>query len=437
MEKRRWSDGLTRYHYLVLTVAAMGWLFDTMDQWLFVFARMPAMKDLLAQAHPGASPAEVGDMAKYYGGIVQAVFLFGWATGGLFFGMVGDRLGRTRTMIVTILIYALFTGLSALSQNWQQFAMFRFLTGLGIGGEFAAGASLVAEAMPEHARTMAMAVLQACSAFGNMMAGAVNLILASVTTDHGAWRWLFVIGAAPAALVFVIGYFLKEPERWTAARDAARSGEIELGSIPHLFREAELRRNTLVGVGLAAVGVIGFWGIGTFSPDLLRSVINPASDPSLARYTEQMVGATGIAQNCGSFFGMLGFAWFAQRIGRRPTFAASFIACTLIVPAVFHLTTSGTIAFITFPVLGLVTSLLFGGYAVYFTELFPTRLRATGTGVCYNVARYLAMAGPFLQGYLSQQFGIRMAATYLSATFLLGLVVLIWAPETKGKPLPE
>ena len=144
-----------------------------------------------------------------------------------------------------------------------------------------------------------------------------------------------------------------------------------------------------------------------------------------------------MAQNAGSFFGVLAWAWLAQRVGRKRAFAASFIACAIVVPGTFHLTSSFATALLLFPIMGFCLTSLFGGYAIYFPELFPTRLRATGTGFCYNVARYVAISGPWLLGQLSKEVGIVQAATIISVVFVLGLFVLPFAPETKGKPLPE
>jgi MFS family permease len=417
---------LTGYHWLVLTVAALGWAFDTMDQWLYVLARQPAMAELLKAAPEDPKVAS-------YAGIVQAIFLFGWATGGFLFGIVGDKWGRTRTMIVTILLYAGFTGLTAFTQNWYQFAVCRFLVGLGVGGEFASGAALVAEVFPPHARPMALGIMQAASAIGNMTAGFINL---TVGASLG-WRWVFGVGFFPALLVFVIRMFVREPERWEHARQEALVGRTQLGNIAEMFGDPRWRRNALVGISLAAVGVIGFWGIGTWSPDLLRSVLNPQNLTELKPHTERMVSIAIMAQNFGAFFGILSWAWVAERIGRRGAFALSFLSCLFVVPLTFLATNSFASALVLFPLLGFFTTSLFGGYAVYFPELFPTRLRATGTGFCYNVARYLAIAGPYTFGHLRAIFGIRTAGTLLSGIFLLGLAVLPFAPETKGKPLPE
>lgn len=433
-----WRTGLTGYHYLVLAVACFGWLFDTMDQWLYVLARQPAITELLGA---GATAADVGRVS----GNVQAIFILGWATGGLLFGIIGDRWGRTRCMAVTVLMYAVFTGLSGLAWSWGSFAVFRFLTGLGIGGEFAAGAALVAEVFPDHARTAALSIMQAASALGNMLAGFISYGVFSSVTSPDAWRWIFMIGFIPALLVFVIRMFVKEPDKWKTAQEDAKRGDIKLGAIHHLLGP-ELRRRTLCAVALAAVGVIGFWGIGTFSPDLLRQAVNPENLPELKPKADQLASLAIIVQNAGAFFGILAWAWLAERIGRRGAFATSFVCCLIAVPLTFHLTTSFTMALVLYPIMGFFLTSLFGGYAVYFPELFPTRLRATGTGVCYNVARYISISGPWTFGYLRARLGesgyeghaaIAWAATIVSVVFILGLLVLPFAPETKGKPLPE
>lgn len=423
--RRSWRDGLTGYHYLVLVVASCGWLFDTMDQWLYVLARQPAIADLLDV--PLDDPA-----VKHYSGIVQTLFIIGWATGGFLFGMLGDRFGRTRTMALTVLMYAGFTGLSGLSQNWWQFAAFRFLTGLGVGGEFAAGASLVAEVFPDHARATALGIMQASSAIGNILAGVINLTVAPTW----GWRSVFFVGVLPAFLVFVIRLYVREPERWEDAKKKATGSHMSVGSILELFSPA-YRRGTLVGLGMAAIGIIGFWGISTWSPDLLRGVLNPTNDPALRAATERSVSLAAMAQNFGAFWGALAFAFIAQRIGRLPTFALTFLGCLYIIPATFFLTKSFALALYFFPLMGFFLLMLLGGFAVYFPELYPTRLRATGVGFCYNTARYLAAAAPMVFGHLSAVSGIAAAATILSSAFLFGLFILPVAEETKDKPLPE
>src|SRR6266436_2053463 len=169
-----WYKTLTRYHWFVLSVAALGWLFDTMDQQLFNIARRPAIQKLL-EPSPGVAPDK--ETVAEYSGYATSIFLIGWGTGGIGFGILGDLIGRVRTMIVTILLYSAFTGLSALSRGFWDFAAYRFLTGLGVGGEFAVGVSLVAEVMPERARPFALGLLQALSAVGNITAAVISMTL--------------------------------------------------------------------------------------------------------------------------------------------------------------------------------------------------------------------------------------------------------------------
>ncbi len=253
-----WYRAMNRYHWFVLAVAAMGWLFDTMDQQLFVLARPAAMEDLLPI--PSNADAKTVDAIRATrataSGNATTIFMTGWATGGLVFGVLGDRIGRARTMIITILLYSLFTGLSSLSQGVWDFAFYRFLTGLGVGGEFAVGVSLVAEVMPSIARPYALALLQALSGIGNVTAALIFLGL-GFAQEHGwiaralgtgaaavPWRIMFLVGALPAVVAVLIMRRLKEPEAWQrVSHDGTMTAQ--LGSYRSLFREPVLRSRAL------------------------------------------------------------------------------------------------------------------------------------------------------------------------------------------------
>src|SRR5258706_970155 len=213
----RWYRELNRNHWLILVVASLGWLFDTMDQQLFNLARRPAVSELLAARGGGAASA--GAIAEY-AGYTTMIFMIGWALGGVFFGILGDRIGRVKTMIVTILCYALFTGLSALSIGVWDFAAYRFVTGLGVGGQFAVGVALVAESLSDRARPFALGWLQAASTWGNMLAALVGIGLGRLEESGviaSAWRTMFLIGALPALLSVLVMRQLKEPEKWRRA----------------------------------------------------------------------------------------------------------------------------------------------------------------------------------------------------------------------------
>src|SRR5688572_12906708 len=285
-----WYKLLTRYHWFVLVVAALGWLFDTMDQQLFNLARNPALKELLtiksADTVIEPSPTEVNK----FGGYATSIFIIGWATGGLFFGVLGDRWGRARVMMLTILVYSLFTGLSALSTGFWDFAFYRFLTGLGVGGEFAVGVALVAEVMPERARPKALGLLQALSAVGNISAAMISMGFGHFQIAN-SWRWMFVIGSLPAMLALVVRMRLKEPEKWQAA---AAKKDKRLGSYAELFGNPNWLPPAIVAYGI----IIAI---------LLMCFLAPANWPKLG------IGIVlaFVALGCGAFsvFGGPGSRW--------------------------------------------------------------------------------------------------------------------------------
>jgi MFS family permease len=448
-----WYRGMTRYHWFVLTVAALGWLFDCLDQQLFNLARKPAMETLLATADAAADPKAV----DFFGGLSTCIFLAGWATGGLIFGVVGDRIGRAKTMMITILIYSLCTGLSALSQGFWDFAFYRFITGLGVGGEFAVGVALVAEVMPERARPYALGLLQALSAVGNFAAALIGIGLGQMQllTETGKiagwepWRWKFVIGALPAVLALVIRAGLREPEKWQEMKKRAALTGTALGGYAALFADPRWRRNAILGMLLACAGVIGLWGIGFFAIDLQRSVLKKTfeaqglSGRDLAGRLTIWSGVASMMIQVGAFAGMMLAARICQRLGRRPFFAIFFTAAMLSTAMVFRYLDDISDFWWMLPIMGFFQLSLFAGYAIYFPELFPTRLRSTGTSFCYNVGRFAAASGPFLLGQLSGSVfagaaePMRPAGLLMCLVFLLGLAVLPFAPETKGRPLPE
>ncbi|MBX7167579.1 MAG: MFS transporter [Pirellulales bacterium] len=448
--KRPWWHELNRYHWFVLVVAALGWLFDTMDQQLFALARTPAMQELLSTASPGGRVPAAKSVVDAAAANATAVFLIGWATGGIAFGILGDRIGRARTMLLTILVYSVCTGFSALSSGYYDFLAWRFLTGLGVGGEFAVGVSLVAEVMPARARPYALGLLQALSAVGNISAALINIGLGYLDKsgqlgEFSAWRVMFVIGTVPALLALVIRRRLKEPEAWQTSVGKHQ----DRGNLGELFGP-QWQRRAVGGVFLASAGVIGLWGIGFFSFDLLRSVFTKqleaqGIDPVQAKgQVSIMVGVTSIMQNLGGFLGIYAFTYLTGVMGRRPAFALSFVAATGATALVFSsINDFYWDVFWMIPLMGFCQLALFGGYAIYFPELFPTRLRSTGTSFCYNVGRFVAAVGPFVFGTLTSSVfadkaePARWAGVTMCSVFLLGLLVLPLLPETKDRPLPE
>ncbi len=486
-----WYKDLTRYHWFVLLVAALGWLFDCLDQQLFVLARPAAMISLVP-AHQYASAADLDLARRQAGDLVTAFFMAGWACGGLLFGVLGDRIGRVRTMLITILLYSIFTGLSALSTSVLDFGLYRFLTGLGVGGEFAVGVALVAEVMPSAARPYMLGLLQALSAVGNISAALINLGL-GVAEEQGLvdspWKTMFLIGTVPALLALLIMRKLREPEKWqkVSHEEAVKS---QLGSYRALFRDPRWRKHALLGLVLGSSGIIGLWSVGFFTPDLIRFVqrkgvaaavyqekiaaartagseaeaaqwttiadsvrkseavpetlrtLQESAAPTINGRLSRWSSYTSMMLNFGAFFGMFGFGALSQRIGRKPTFTIALLIAFLSTAAVFLFLQDFWQIFIMVPIMGFCQLSLFAGYAIYFPELFPTRLRSTGTSFCYNVGRFVAALGPLAKTWLESLFRdtpepLRYAGVTMCLVFLMGLCVLPFLPETVGKPLPE
>lgn len=386
------------------------------------------------------------------GDTATTIFVLGWAIGGLFFGWIGDTLGRAKTMALTILTYSLFTGLNGLATTELQFNILRFLTAMGVGGEFAAGAALVAETMPDRSRPAALGTLQALSAVGNMTAA----VLAFFIMPTLGWRWLFVVGALPGLVAVFVFLGLKEPQKWKEARarflTEKAEGSTKRSSYAGLLSDPRWRKRAIVGLLLGVVGVGGLWGVGFFTPELNRIIAKNYS----VEAKEKLVNVAFFLQQAGAFFGISAYTFFALRFGRKPAFAFFFALAFLVVSYNFLFADTIAEAYILAPLVGFVTLGPFGGYAIYFPELFPTRLRSTGVGFCYNVGRFLAalvpqmksgLKGLFMSGFLvlpllpsavgNAEQAIRYGSFLMIFIYPVGLLVLLFAPETKGQPLPE
>jgi MFS family permease len=261
-----------------------------------------------------------------------------------------------------------------------------------------------------------------------------------LSTAVSGWRILFMIGVLPAILIVFIMRSVKEPDAWQEAKKTSKHNlDKQMGDIGSLFRDPRWRRNTLVGLSLAVIGVIGLWGVGFYSPELIDNALK-----DLPTEKRTVIKAAGTAlQDVGALLGMLTFTWIATRMGRKLAFGLAFVFCWVVVSAVFLFLTEPWHAYVMLPLLGFATLSLFGGYSIYFPELYPTRLRASGTGFCYNVGRVLAALVIILKNPIRAEFdrmgfsdSFRSVSLVLASVYLLGLVVLIWAPETKGQPLP-
>jgi hypothetical protein len=338
--------------------------------------------------------------------------------------------------------------------------------------------ALVAEVMPPRARPYCLGLLQGLAALGHVTGSIISYFVGPQTELNGVagWRWLFAVGVLPALLAVIVRWRLREPEQWVQARrqaDGRSNGNpLSLGAEPdelhkqlgnwrEILRGRQLRYHVIIGMSLGICGQIGLWGIGYWTPELIRgsqselrrqSGIVSTSNQEDDQETEAMwkkaddalVARGTILQDTAGMCGIYAFTLLTTRIGRRSTFAISYIAAYAATIFVFGSLRTPSDVYWMAPLLGFCVSSVYGGFAIYFPELFPTRLRSTGTGLCYNVARYVTAFGPLLLGKLTLLFAqsgaslpLRGAAVSLATVYLLGLVAAYFAPETHGRPLPE
>jgi len=409
-----------------LASACLGWMFDTMDLQLFTLILFPSVSQLIGSTDPGA--------VAYTGGLILAYKLLAWGLGGIVFGVIADRIGRSRTMIITVLIYSVFTGLSGLAQSWWQLAVLQALAGIGIGGEWAAGAALVAESWPEKTRARAMQVMQMSFAFGFFLAALLNLVLGPI-----GWRWVLVAGAVPALVTLFIRQFVPEPSRWVHVRDqrqaAARQGmrDTAMATFLGIFAPA-IRRRTIVGVLIAMTMMIGSWGTSTLLPTWIHTLLGPAQAASAVKVTSEAF----MLINVGAVLGYLMLIWLTDAIGRRWSYFLIVIGCAA-TNIVMFTQIHGIDAFLWFMlVYGFFAIGGFGTFAAYLPELFPTRIRASGQGFCWNMARVFTAAGPFVSGLLVGVTGSVPAAGILVAwIYVIGVIAIWFGPETRGVPLED
>ena len=506
----KWYHGITRYQWLILIIACAGWIFDVYEGQIFNITRGDMLNDLLSGIEDEAAKKAA---IEKWGDWFLAAFLLGGTAGGLLFGSLADRYGRRPIMIATILTYSAFAGLTYFATELWQVATLRFFVAMGVGGEWAVAAALVAEVFPKHARTHASGIFHASSVVGTWMAAIAGIAVGT------QWRLAYLIGIIPALLVVWVRAKVKEPEGW---KEAQKDKSKQAGSFRDLFGDVRWRKHALLGMALAAVGLASFWAVGIATQGLakdfnkgqlsaeyfesrlpetpgketiaflgaVRSDKNQSNDTSrweehasrvsltnefpelkidlstnglaalkegrieevrkeanagvLKKLSEDEAGkkskfAYGIIQTAGAGVGLLAFGPLCARLGRRRAFIFGHIGAFLIVPITCYLPQTYEQLLYVLPVFGFFTLCMHAGYAVYFPELFPNHLRATGTSFCFNVGRIVAAPMLILSGVVKAMDGLdtKQALSLLASTFLLGLVVVMFMPETKGQDLPE
>ncbi|MBS0364566.1 MAG: MFS transporter [Proteobacteria bacterium] len=414
--------GLNAYQWLVLAAGWAGWGCDVFDAVLFNFVAPACIASLL---HLPAGSAAARTAAAYWNGTLTAMLLVGWAAGGVLFGQVADRIGRKRALMATISLYALGTGLCALVTSIGQLAACRALASLGIGGEWAIGAVLLAESVPHERRVQAAVIMQSSSPLAILLATAVNYQITGVwfaDQPQVSWRYLFLCGLLPVALALGVRQFLRESDEWRGAAVGSRPARLR-----ELFAPA-LRPATVGGLFAAATALLTWWGCNAFIP-LLGSTL-AAEHAALLRLAPAQAHSLAAvwqarAANCfniGGLLGALAAILLARCMGRRAMFMCYFLWSALALWATFAPPLPPQLRLAMLFVVGMGVYGIMSSFTFYLPELFPTRLRASGAGLCYNGGRVLAAVGPFAVGALAA------AAGGSSAALMRMMCVLALAP---------
>jgi MFS family permease len=432
--------GMTRYQWLVLFAAWLGWGFDVFDGLLFNYVAPNCIPTLLGLPL-GSVAAKKATL--FWGGTLTSVLLLGWAAGGILFGTIADRIGRARTLLFTMLLYALGTAACAAAPNLPVLVLFRLVASLGIGGEWAAGAAMVAEVVPERRRVEAGALLYTSAPMGLFLATFVNFQIAGVLwkgAPQSSWRYVFLTGLIPAAAAFVIRFFVREPDRWRQAT---------AGAAPPRFRELftpQTRAYTLSGFSMALVALVSWWSCNAFIPIIATGLAQGAAKTrglggaATLALVESWKARTTSYFNLGGLIGTLLTIPASKILGRKTMFAIYYALSAVAIFATFHLDLPPETRQRMYFFDGLTVFGVFGAFTYYLPELFPTRLRGTGAGFCYNIGRVFTAAGPFLVGRFASRGAdsLGSALTALTVVALVPLMGLLFMPfviETKGREL--
>jgi MFS family permease len=409
--------------------AYLGWMFDGYETFATVLVAAFIVNDLVGPGESAAHP-------MYVGGILAAT-LVAWAVGGLLSGVLADRFGRRRVMMVSILWYAIFAGLTALAPSYALLIILRFITGIGMGAEWGGGSSLVAELAAPEKRGRRIALLQ--SGFGVGFIIATGLWQVINNGNPGDWRWMYVIGIAPALLTVFIRRNVEDSETWQAAdearREAAAGSELKKSTIKQVWDDPAMRKRVLVLIACAFGSMLGWWAVSTLIPQYAAS---------------QMMGKVGdlpgsitlvvLSYNVAGVLGYLTMGWAADKIGRKPTMALYFAASVVMTILLFTIPDSkGSLMFFAF-INGFFTLGQMTWLALYPSEVFPTNVRATGMTLVFNVVRFPVAAGALLTSQLITAFnGIDTAALVMGCVaYGFGLLVVPFiGPETRARKLPE
>jgi MFS family permease len=408
----------SRARALTLVAAFLGWMFDGMEMGIFPLVARPALQQMQTVAHIVDET-----FVQRWMGIVTALFLLGAAAGGLVFGWLGDRIGRVRAMTWSILCYSLFTGLCYFATEPWHLGLLRFIAALGMGGEWALGVALVMECWPEDKRPL---MAGAIGAAGNVGYAVIALIAIAIPITTDSWRWVMMVGAAPALLTFFIRLFVPESERW---KESVKKGPSQ--PLAEILRPP-LLKNTLLAIAFASIALVVTWGIVQWIP-LWADQMTGGTQPKVKAYIQ-------LTSSVGAIFGCLLAPLIGGMFGRRPVYFGMCLGSLLVCSVLFRgFSQYSGLFLVMVGLVGFFTAAFYGWLPLYLPELFPTRVRATGQGLAFNFGRILAAFGAWQMGSLMAFFdkSYAKAGSTIVLIYLVGMAIIWLAPETKDKPLPE
>ena len=432
------------YQWTAIFAAWLGWGFDIFDSLLMNYVAPNAVPTLLG-IKLGSAEAQTATL--WWTGVLTSTLLIGWCVGGIVFGKLADRIGRTKTLLLTMLLYSLGTAACAFAPNIWVLFLFRIVSSLGIGGEWAAGAAMVAEVVPEKRRVEAGALLYTASPFGLFLATFVTYQVTGVYfTDAGtSWRYVFLFGLIPAAVAFFVRLFIKEPERWKKVAHHERA------RISELFTP-KYRALTISGFCMAVTALITWWSGNAFIPvvakglaqrewtDLTQAGVTGL--PSMEVMGQQWIRTATNAFNLGGLIGTVLTIPVAKVLGRKKMFFIYYLAAAVSIMAAFGLDLDPHARLYFYFPIGLSVFGIFGSFTFYLPELFPTRVRGTGAGFTYNIGRLVAAFGPFLVGSIAAA-GANALDSAMNVLFWVGIIPVIgvfllpFVIETKGRVLED
>jgi MFS family permease len=433
---------LTRYQWTVFAAAWLGWGFDIFDGLLFNFVAPNAIPTLLGLPIGGE---EARAALPYWTGILNSLLLLGWAAGGVIFGPICDRFGRKRVLMITMLLYALGTAACAFVTEMWQLIIFRIIASLGIGGEWAAGSAMVAEVVPEDQRVEAGALLYTSAPLGLFLATFVNAEVAGDWFAHEpsmSWRYVLLFGLIPAGIAFVVRAFVREPERWAAATANAAPARLR-----EIFAPG-IRARTVSALIVTLVALLTWWTCNAFLQTLANglagteAVTRGLDGTATAALKQEWIKLATTCFNWGGLIGTLLTIPIAKYLGRRKLFAIYFAGSALAVMAACGLDIPSETRLYLWFFIGLTVFGVFGCFPFYLPELFPTRLRSTGSGFCYNIGRVVTAFGVFGVGAIAQsakgdpEIILRTLFT-IGFVPIVGIMLLHWVIETRGQRMPD